>query len=116
MATGCARRTDQFCDFSDFLAGARGALDHFTPEQIWVVEMHDYQTRIGPVSPEQTHSLRDHYVEPGELLTVDPARLEGATMYSRHLVLPRDVPPVAGEGVKSATAGCGHRCFSWRNG
>jgi predicted ATPase len=51
-------------------------LNHFAPEQIRVVEMHDYITRIGPVSPEQMEALREHYLEPKELLTVDEARLE----------------------------------------
>jgi predicted ATPase len=52
-------------------------LDHFAPEQIRVVEMHDYNTRIGPVAPEQLEALREHYLETKELLTVDEARLEG---------------------------------------
>jgi predicted ATPase len=52
-------------------------LDHFAPEQIRVVEMHDYSTRIGPVAPEQLEALREHYLEKKELLTVDEARLEG---------------------------------------
>jgi predicted ATPase len=53
-------------------------LDEFAPEQIRVVEMHDYTTRIGPVAPEQLEALREHYLEPKELLTVDAARLEGS--------------------------------------
>lgn len=51
-------------------------LDHFAPEQIRVVEMHNYTTRIGSVAPEQLEALREHSLEPKELLTVDEARLE----------------------------------------
>jgi hypothetical protein len=53
-------------------------LDHFQAEQIRVVEMHDYNTRIGLVAPEQLEALREHYLETKELLTVDAARLEGS--------------------------------------
>jgi energy-coupling factor transporter ATP-binding protein EcfA2 len=53
-------------------------LDKFAPEQIRVVEMHDYVTRIGPVAPEQLEALREQFLQPGELLTVDEARLEGS--------------------------------------
>jgi predicted ATP-dependent endonuclease of OLD family len=52
-------------------------LDHFPPENIRVVEMHHYNTRIGPVAPEQMEALREHFLETKELLTVDEARLEG---------------------------------------
>jgi predicted ATPase len=58
-------------------------LDHFAPEQIRVVEMQGYQTRIGPVSPEQMEALREHYLEPKELLTADEARLEGTLTGTR---------------------------------
>jgi predicted ATPase len=51
-------------------------LDHFAPEQVRVVEMHDHATRLGPVAPEQMEALREHFLRPGELLTVDKARLE----------------------------------------
>jgi predicted ATPase len=50
-------------------------LDHFTPEQIRVVEMRGYATHIGPVAPEQMEALRERFLKPGDLLTVDQARL-----------------------------------------
>jgi predicted ATPase len=50
-------------------------LNHFAPETLRVVDIHNYETRIGPVAPEQVEALRDHLLFPGELLTVDPARL-----------------------------------------
>jgi predicted ATPase len=52
-------------------------LDCFSPESIRVVDLEQMQTRIGPVAPEQMESLREHLLRPGELLTVDPARLAG---------------------------------------
>jgi predicted ATPase len=51
-------------------------LDRFAPEQIRVVEMHDYTTRVGPVAADQLDALREHFLQPKELLTVDEARLE----------------------------------------
>ena len=51
-------------------------LDHFAVEQIRVVELADLQTRIGFISEEQKEAIRDRLLEPGELLTVDPARLQ----------------------------------------
>jgi predicted ATPase len=53
-------------------------LDHFEPEQLRVVEIEDYHTRIGPVASEQLEALREQLLKPGELLTVDLARLETA--------------------------------------
>jgi predicted ATPase len=53
-------------------------LDHFKPEQIRAVEMRDYTTHIGPVAPEQLDALREHFMKPSELLTVDEARLAGS--------------------------------------
>jgi predicted ATPase len=52
-------------------------LDYFPPESLRVVDMDKLHTRIGPVAPEQMDSLREHLLHPGELLTVDPARLPG---------------------------------------
>jgi predicted ATPase len=52
-------------------------LDYFPAESLRVVDVKKLETRIGPVAPEQMASLRDHLLRPGELLTVDPARLEG---------------------------------------
>jgi predicted ATPase len=51
-------------------------LDHFDAEQIRVVELDGFKTRIGPVSDEQKEAIHDHLLDPGELLTVDPARME----------------------------------------
>jgi predicted ATP-dependent endonuclease of OLD family len=53
-------------------------LDHFAPEQIRVVEMRGFTTHIGPVAPEQMEALREQFIKPGELLTVDEARLAEA--------------------------------------
>jgi predicted ATPase len=52
-------------------------LDYFPPEALRVVDVEKMETRIGPVAPEQMESLREHLLQPGELLTVDPARLAG---------------------------------------
>ncbi len=52
-------------------------LDYIQPEQIRVVRIEDQCTKIGPVSQEQLDAIRENLLHPGELLTVDPARLEG---------------------------------------
>jgi predicted ATPase len=52
-------------------------LDYFPCESLRVVDIENMQTRIGPVAPEQMDSLRERLLQPGELLTVDPARLAG---------------------------------------
>jgi predicted ATPase len=52
-------------------------LDYFPPESLRVVDVENLQTRIDRVAPEQMDSLREHLLQPGELLTVDPARLPG---------------------------------------
>jgi predicted ATPase len=49
-------------------------LDHFSDEQIRVVELADLETEIGPLAPEQRAALREKLLYAGELLTVDPAR------------------------------------------
>jgi predicted ATPase len=51
-------------------------LDHFAPENIRVVEMDNYVTRIGSVEKAQLDALKESLLKPGELLTVDPARIE----------------------------------------
>ena len=51
-------------------------LDHFDAEQIRVVELAGWETRIGFISAEQKEAIRDRLLEPGELLTVDPARMQ----------------------------------------
>jgi hypothetical protein len=52
-------------------------LDYFPAESVWVVDVENTETRIGRLAPEQLESLREGLLEPGELLTVDPARLPG---------------------------------------
>ena len=52
-------------------------LDYFPTESLRVVDIDKMETRIGPVAPEQMESLRERLLQPGELLTVDPARLSG---------------------------------------
>lgn len=52
-------------------------LDYFPAESLRVVDIENLETRIGPVAPEQMESLRERLLQPGELLTVDPARLRG---------------------------------------
>ncbi|HUT90721.1 MAG TPA: ATP-binding protein [Thermoguttaceae bacterium] len=51
-------------------------LDHFSEDQIRVVDLDGFQTRIGRISREQREALQEQLLEPGELLTVDPARIE----------------------------------------
>ncbi|MHC4404377.1 MAG: AAA family ATPase [Planctomycetota bacterium] len=51
-------------------------LDHFSADQIRVVVLDGFQTRIGRISPEQREAVKEQLTEAGELLTVDPARIE----------------------------------------
>ena len=52
-------------------------LDHFDVEQIRAVELlAGLETRVGFVSAEQKEAIRDKLLDPGELLTVDPARIQ----------------------------------------
>lgn len=51
-------------------------LDHFDVDQIRVVELDGFQTRIGKLAKEQREALKENLLEPGELLTVDPARID----------------------------------------
>jgi hypothetical protein len=51
-------------------------LDRFAAEEIRVVVLDGFQTRIGKVSQEQKEAIREQLLHPGELLTVDPARIE----------------------------------------
>jgi len=53
-------------------------LDHFAEDQIRVVELDGFETRIGPISSEQREAIQDDLVDAGQLLTVDPARLDSA--------------------------------------
>ncbi len=50
-------------------------LDHFSADQIRVVELDGFRTRIGEVSQEQKEAIQEGLLESGELLTVDPARI-----------------------------------------
>lgn len=54
-------------------------LDHFETAEIRVVELENLQTRIRPVSGEQCKAIQEHLLDPGELLTVDPARGQAST-------------------------------------
>jgi len=51
-------------------------LDHFDADQIRVVELDGFATRIGPISTEQREAIQEDLLDAGDLLTVDPARLE----------------------------------------
>jgi predicted ATPase len=51
-------------------------LDHFDAEQIRVVELAGFRTSIGLVSSEQKEAIHEKLLDPGELLTVDPARMQ----------------------------------------
>jgi predicted ATPase len=51
-------------------------LDQFDADQIRVVELAGLETRIGLISDEQKEAIREKLLEPGELLTVDPARMQ----------------------------------------
>jgi len=51
-------------------------LDQFDVDQIRVVELDGFATRIGCVSSEQREAVRDKLLDAGELLTVDPARIQ----------------------------------------
>lgn len=51
-------------------------LDGFKPESIRVVDVDETQaTRIGALDPSQSQAIRDRLMEPGELMTVDQARM-----------------------------------------
>jgi len=51
-------------------------LKHFKHDQIRVVELDGYDTKIGPLAPEQRAALEEQLLTADELLTVDQARLE----------------------------------------
>lgn len=79
---GLSVLADEFQNCSDqgrgqviFTTHSPDFLDHFKPEQIRVVEMKNYETKIGPVAEEQISALREQFLSPGELLTVDYARI-----------------------------------------
>lgn len=50
-------------------------LNNFSAESIRVTEMIGLLTQIGSPAPDQLESVKEHLLDPGELLTVDPARL-----------------------------------------
>jgi predicted ATPase len=52
-------------------------LDYFPVEAIRVVDIEHQKTRIDKLAPEQLKSVKERLLFPGELLTVDPARLPG---------------------------------------
>jgi predicted ATPase len=52
-----------------------GLLDQFDVECIRAVELAGLETRIGHVSQEQMEAIRENLLNPGELLTVDLARI-----------------------------------------
>ena len=51
-------------------------LNHLDVAQIRVVELEGLETRIGSVAVEQIEAIRDKLLHPGELLTVDLARMQ----------------------------------------
>ncbi len=51
-------------------------LDRFDADDIRVVELDGFRTRIGNVSQEQKEAIQEGLLEPGELLTVNRARIE----------------------------------------
>lgn len=79
--------TALFEEFQSYVQNGRGQviltthspqlLDHFAADQIRVVDIENQETRIGRLAQEQVQSVRDKLLLPGELLTVDPARLPG---------------------------------------
>lgn len=52
-------------------------LDHFDTNVIRVVDLKNQETQIGRLAPEQAEAAKEGFLQPGELLTVDPARLPG---------------------------------------
>lgn len=57
-------------------------LDLFEVDQVRVVEMDGLETRIGWLADEQKVALREGLLDTGELLTVDPARIQASAMES----------------------------------
>ena len=55
-----------------------GLLDNFDADSIHVVQRDGFETKIGPLAAEQRESLIEELLQPGELLTVDLARLQTA--------------------------------------
>ncbi len=53
-----------------------GLLDHFSADEIRVVDLDGWRTRIGRMAPEQREAVNEQLLAPGELLTVDSARIE----------------------------------------
>ena len=51
-------------------------LKHFDVQQIRVVTMEQYETKIGLLAPEQREALEEHLMTADELLTVDDARID----------------------------------------
>jgi predicted ATPase len=59
-------------------------LDRFPVEAVRVVEIEKYATRVGPVSRPQLDAVKDSLMTTGELLTVDPARLNTSAPPTEH--------------------------------
>jgi predicted ATP-dependent endonuclease of OLD family len=53
-------------------------LDQFDPAGIRVAEMGEHVAKIGKLVPEQLDAQKEDLLRPGELFTVDPARMDGA--------------------------------------
>jgi len=51
-------------------------LDHFSAEQIRVVELKNAETIIGSIEEAQQEAIRQDLLDAGELLTTDPARIQ----------------------------------------
>lgn len=55
-------------------------LDAFGAEQIRAVQLINFETQVGMIAAEQQESIRDGLLLPGELLTVDPARVSAISV------------------------------------
>lgn len=55
-----------------------GLLDHFSTDQIRVVELVDLETKIGTLDEGQRSAIQERLLRPSELLTADPARRQEA--------------------------------------
>lgn len=51
-------------------------LDQFDADEIRVVELEGAATKIGHIAEEQREAIEENLLHPGELLTVDPARMQ----------------------------------------
>lgn len=58
-------------------------LNSFEPESIRVVTIENGVTKIGPIATDQMESLQSYLLRPGELLTVDDARIDSSAVLSK---------------------------------